>query len=93
MIKSHEIKNVMDFNVTDSVRCDIKVVVTKTGYTVSSSVLSSIELNPLDLPWVTVIRQWIRYVGSKHLFITKHSIHNSGNSDNIVYDFTIITQS
>ena len=35
---------------------------------------------------------YIRYIGSKQLFITKHSIHNSGNSDNIVYHFTIITQ-
>ena len=34
MIKSHEIKNVTDFNVADSVRCDIKVLVTKTCYTV-----------------------------------------------------------
>ena len=34
MIKSHEIKNVTDFNVADSVRRDIKVLVTKTRYTV-----------------------------------------------------------
>ena len=34
MIKSHEIKNVMDFNVADSVRYDVKVLVTKTRYTV-----------------------------------------------------------
>ena len=34
MIKSHEIKNVTDFNVADSVRHDIKVFVTKTYYTV-----------------------------------------------------------
>ena len=32
--KSHEIKNVTDFNVVDSVRRDIKVLVTKTRYTV-----------------------------------------------------------
>ena len=35
MIKSHEIKNVTDFNVADSVRHDIKVLVTKTRYTVN----------------------------------------------------------
>ena len=34
MIKSHEIKNVTDFNVADSVRREIKVLVTKTRYTV-----------------------------------------------------------
>ena len=34
VIKSHEIKNVTDFNVADSVRRDIKVLVTKTRYTV-----------------------------------------------------------
>ena len=34
MIKSDEIKNVTDFNVADSVRHDIKVLVTKTRYTV-----------------------------------------------------------
>ena len=34
MIKSHEIKNVTDFNVADSVRRDIKVIATKTHYTV-----------------------------------------------------------
>ena len=34
MIKSHEIKNVTDFNVADSVRRDIKVLMTKTRYTV-----------------------------------------------------------
>ena len=34
MIKTHEIKNVTDFNVADSVRRDIKVLVTKTRYTV-----------------------------------------------------------
>ena len=34
MIKNHEIKNVTDFNVADSVRRDIKVLVTKTRYTV-----------------------------------------------------------
>ena len=33
MIKSHEI-NVTDFNVADSVRRDIKVLATKTRYTV-----------------------------------------------------------
>ena len=32
--KSHEIKNVTDFNVVDSVRRDIEVLVTKTRYTV-----------------------------------------------------------
>ena len=36
MIESHEIKNVTDFNVADSVRRDIKVLVTKTRYTVST---------------------------------------------------------
>ena len=35
MIKSHEMKNVTDFNVADSVRRDIKVLVTKTRYTVN----------------------------------------------------------
>ena len=34
MIKSPEIKNVTDFNVADSVRRDIKVLMTKTRYTV-----------------------------------------------------------
>ena len=34
VIKSHEIKNVTDFNVADSVRRDIKVLATKTRYTV-----------------------------------------------------------
>ena len=35
MIKSHEIKNVTDFNVADSVRRDIKVLITKTRYIVN----------------------------------------------------------
>ena len=35
MIKSLEIKNVTDFNVAASVRRDIKILVTKTRYTVS----------------------------------------------------------
>ena len=34
MIKCHEIKNVTDFDVADSMRCDIKILVTKTRYTV-----------------------------------------------------------
>ena len=33
-VKTHEIKNVTDFNVADSVRRDIKVLVTKTSYMV-----------------------------------------------------------
>ena len=36
MIKSHEIKNVTDFNVADSVRRDIKVLATKTRYTTTT---------------------------------------------------------
>ena len=39
MIKSHEIKNVKDFNVVDSVRRDIKVLMTITHYMVSYDVM------------------------------------------------------
>ena len=44
MIKSHEIKNVTDFNVADSVRRDIKVLVTKTRYTVCAYSIEGIAL-------------------------------------------------
>ena len=54
MIKSHEIKNATDFNVVDSVRrdikvlvtkvrCDIKVLVTKTRYMVIHSYQAYID--------------------------------------------------
>ena len=41
--KSHEIKNVTDFNVADSVRRDIKVLATKTRYTVLAVVLQHLH--------------------------------------------------
>ena len=44
-MKSHEIKNVTDFNVADSVRRDVKVLVTKTRYTVFDKCLYSQEFN------------------------------------------------
>ena len=37
--KSHEIKNVTDFSAADSVRQDIKVLMTKTCYTVQCKVI------------------------------------------------------
>ena len=63
MIKSHEIRNVMDFNVADSMRRDIKILVTKTCYKVAMYKIHyvSIAMHPY-IVFITIAIDYVQYI-------------------------------